>query len=96
MYDAISAVFVDPFSIYRPSKAGVDAVLEVSIAHSVFTVARFISRGQGCIRVDVTRTGAIGEFAHRIAHVGIFVLFVRTRFVVGSMATGALGRQVWR
>ncbi len=63
--------------------------LKFSITRLVLTVAQFLYRGFSCIGVDVTRASAIAEFANRVEGLGIFVLFVRTCFIVVGMATGA-------
>ncbi len=55
----------------------------------MLVVARFLYNVKVCIGVNMTGTRTIAKFANRVLDIGIFGLFVRPRFVVVGMATGA-------
>lgn len=71
-------------------------MLEITARYPVFgTRPVLLNCRQITVRIDVTSTGTVSEFAYRVEDVWIFVLFVRSGLVVARVTAGTIRFECW-
>ncbi len=72
------------------SGLGLGAKLKTSAGSTVFARTVFLNSCHVTIGVNMTRPGAVAQLAYAIFDIGIFVLFVRSCFVIAGMASSTI------